>query len=257
MNLLFLIFYLLTPNTPIEAGKIKSTAEYYYFLDGETRKLSKTVYSSFNKKCFILEKEEKDPSGKLIRKEMYDYDVHDSLSEKRIFGPDGKIIYRSKIVYDPKGRQKECFNFINEDKLTSKTLTLYDPSRKVIRYDTYTSDGNLYNAHLFEYKEDFQKERITYPDGSIEWQAESFFDKNGNLIQKNEYPSCCLSIKYDFTYDLKGNILSQKSVKADGSKGITYSYSFQKEDCKKNWLAKFISEDGKPTTLIERKIEYY
>jgi hypothetical protein len=257
MNLLFFIFYFLTPTTPNEAGKIKSTMEHYFSLDGETIRLSKTVYSSFDKKCRIMEDEEKDPSGKLIRKEIYTYDAHDSLAEKRIIGPDGKIIYRSKFVYNPKENRKECCNFINEDKLTSKTITLYDSSGKVIRHDTYTSDGNLFNSHLFEYKENFQKEMITYPDGSIEWQADSFFGKNGNLIQKNEYPSCCLSINYNFTYDSKGHLLSQKSVKADGRNGIFYTYSYPEEDQQKNWLTKFISEDGKPTTLIKRKIEYY
>lgn len=239
-----------------EKRNIKSIAESYYSPD---KILKRTIAYTYEKSGNLLEEKESDAFGKIIRRTVYSYDSQDRLSEKSSYGSADKLLYRSTFTYDREGKKIECRNFVNNEKFVSKTISYLNDSGKVIRYDTYTDEGGVYNSHSFKYTNQNQvsEETIFYPDGMTEWRSESIYDTKGKLIEKNEFPTCCLSIKYQYLYNDTGNLLLEKSSKADGSSGIEYSYKYPEVDDSGNWLLKIISENEKLTTFIKREIAYF
>jgi len=98
---------------------------------------------------------------------------------------------------------------------------------------------------------------ISYPDGSVESKSTSKYDKNAILIEKNEIPSCCISVKYEYKYDEKRNLTEEISSKADGSKGTKYAYVYSNFDQEGNWNKKITFENDQPTLITYRELDYY
>ena len=48
--------------------------------------------------------------------------------------------------------------------------------------------------------------------------------------------------------------MSSKIFISDYESKVTYKYEFDKKD---NWIKKIIYEEGKPTFIVNREIEYY
>lgn len=107
----------------------------------------------------------------------------------------------------------------------------------MIEKSTYNADGTLYN-------------KFTY-----------MYDDKGNKIQSNKYSSdgslSLLFCKITYKYDENGNEIESNLYHSGDILDSKYTYKYDEFDKTGNWTTKISFKDGKPETIIERKIEYY
>lgn len=216
--------------------------------DGKYGYCSVTLY---NEKGNKIEESEYDTSGDFKLKRIFKYNKEDDRIEESLYNSDGNLV--------------------------SKTTNEYNDKRKIIETIIYKSDGSIESQSTCEYPNDSVMEVTHFRGGKgivkfddkgreIEEISPGFFggkstfkyDEKGNIIEENLMESSSgtkdgVNIKYK--YDEKGNKTKEFMT---GSDGITTTSSFiYKYDEKDNWVQEIYFNNNSPSTITERKIEYY
>lgn len=235
------------------------TQNTFEFLGNGKDSLTSKIISKYNKDGYISENLTYLPNGSLKLSYIYSYIQVGYISELNskpnyAFSPN-KWTYK----YDSNGNEIEMVAFNGDGSISYKSTSKYDNEGKMIERSWLSSDSN-------------SKQICTY-------------DKNGNLIEMNEYydgstlSSLTTTFKYDnrgnitdtkrfntidsfyeywtFEFDEKGNQISQTSYNLDGTIQSVFSFNYKDIDLKGNWLKKETIWDNRIVYLIERKIEYY
>lgn len=194
----------------------------------------------------------KDIESKIIKEfnkenEMVKYEIlHFNPSMKK---HNRKIIYETISNYNIPfesvlyGKKHENFNY--EGKLISIYKSYYN-NEKLIIYENYTSSEEISQRDIYEYNKqgDKIKHSITKPDvDSSDWSGlssissdkfkevsiytyEYKYDKNNNILQKEQYINNKFSRKSIFTYDDKKNQLSEKVFDSNDNIFLEHQYKY-------------------------------
>lgn len=230
-------------------------------LKGKVKLIKETPYKAVEK------------SGKIV-KEKIDHEL---------------TYFNTIITFNEKGNIIERRLWSIDGRIENKTIYKYDEKGKLLEYDKLKPNGDLYEKFTCELDEkgNLVKLDVSNADRSSERRIYTYkYDKKGNIIEEKNYDDGFYMIKTTYKYDKKGNKIEQNNFDSNGnfnskstykynekgnkiewnffdSQGYffrrqVYKYTYDKHD---NWTQKIEYEDEngvkKPTTIIERTIEYY
>ena len=163
----------------------------------------------------------------------YIYGIDGRLFEENLFSSNGELLGKYLYKYDDQGRQAKC--------------------------DIYNGDGTLGNTNTYEYKMD-RKEIIhnAYADGDNLWMKNvSKLDQDDNIAELVSYNGQDSVIgKSMYQYDKNGNQIERIMYDDGGELMSRLSFEYADFDTKGNWSTQIVFENGRPITVISRKIIY-
>lgn len=158
------------------------------------------------------------------------YNQRGQLLAVRAYDTADQTLWFTKYTYDKKDRPKVMKSFRGDSSFVGQTLYEYD------------GKGNLIEENVYEGEVVKNKIKYTYYNKNLRDKTVYYWDPNDKYYK--------IDNKYVYGYDKDGNIISLKTHKGDS---YTYKYEF---DSKGNWIRKTVSNQGQPTQVIVRKIEY-
>ena len=189
-------------------------------------------FFEYNDKSDIIVEDQFDVTNedvKLLTKKIFKYDDDGNLSEERVYDGNGEDLL-VKIEYN------------------------YDGNRNLTEIEYYYPPSGDFTSIKGKFDESGNLIESRYYDKDGELNGKYKYDKDGNLSEERNYDQDGeLSSKTKYKYDNKGN-MSSKIFISDYESKVTYKYEFDKND---NWIKKIIYEEGKPTFIVNREINYY
>jgi len=165
--------------------------------------------------------------------------------------PDHYIIKR---IYNDKNQQIEYTGFSKDSKFKGEfKYGINDQPVEINMYD----NGKFTSKDKFDYDENSLAKTV------------NSFDEHGRRISKLSYRRNSKGlIEQVIKYDSTGSIENQQFITYDdnnlpiktrlsGKYGFTHTYKYSRFDKNGNWLTMIQINDGKPSTITERKILYY
>tara|TARA_B100000809_G_C15023424_1_gene489280 strand:+ start:341 stop:1099 length:759 start_codon:yes stop_codon:yes gene_type:complete len=189
-----------------------------------------------------------------------------------------KHIYNKEVLFNLDGNKIEQNDYIPDGTLANRTVFLY---RKdvLVEYNNYDSQGMLFGTGKYELNEDGKVSRLNYKtsDGRYNWSESYLYDSNGNLTEVRRFKTeevidskevyvfddksnvktselhkeGKLISKNNYNYDEEGNF---NELKYSDTSVYTYKYNY---DEKGNWIKKIVFENGNPSGILTREIEYF
>lgn len=154
----------------------------------------------------------------------YSYDSRGRILQVKIVGPGNKLI--QNLEYNHSSKVTSVREYQANSRLKSLTVFTYGP-------------GNLL---LSEVSND--SVRIEY-----------LYNKAGRKIKRDEYKNDQLYYTVDYSYDNRGNILSETSQYIGGTTTVlNYYYQYDK---KGNWITMREQMNGTTYAISTREISYY
>lgn len=211
------------------------------------------------------------------RVEMIEYKSSDHNSS-------GKINTRESFIYNDEGNLKEKNWFGSDNKLGTKYVYIYDDEGCLTEEKTYRADGSFHSNVIYKNDSDcrtierlesrfdsrttykynssgFMIEEIHYDteDGSIESSNKYRLNDDGYIlewIKYDEYFDDEIK-KYVYERDRDNQLISREVYDQNELLIESYSFDYQEIDEYGNWTHKVEFESGRPTKIIERKIDYH
>ena len=228
-------------------GKVLSINERSYKAIKKSKKIKKGENNSeysfegekhtfFNSYGNIIKKEDFKANGQLQYRSTYEFNDKGNYIMRNFYAEefgDRKISFenRSVIISDDRGNEI-TFSFRPDGSISNRDSSIYDDNGNLIKKINYGPNVRLNRYYLYKYDNE---------GNQIE---ENYFDKEGILYNHSTYK-----------YDEKGNVIwGFYEISAKDSRIIIYKYEFDEKD---NWIKKEGFEDEIPTSILERKIEYY
>jgi hypothetical protein len=189
-----------------------------------------------------------------------------------------KHIYNKEVLFNLDGNKIEQNDYIPDGTLANRTVFLYRKDQ-LVEYNNYDSQGMLFGTGKYELNDDNKVSRLNYKttDGRYNWSEAYLYDKYGNLTEVRRFKTeevidtkevyvfdessnvktsefhkeGKLISKNDYNYDEEGNF---NELKYSDSSVYTYKYNY---DEKGNWIKKIVFENGSPSGILTREIEYF
>ena len=189
-----------------------------------------------------------------------------------------KHIYNKEVLFNLDGNKIEQNDYIPDGTLANRTVFLYR-KEVLVEYNNYDSQGMLFGTGKYELNEDEKVSRLNYKtsDGRYNWSESYLYDKHGNLTEVRRFKTeevidtkevyvfdeksnvktsefhkeGQLISKNDYNYDEEGNF---NELKYSDTSVYTYKYNY---DEKGNWIKKIVFENGNPSGILTREIEYF
>ena len=265
------------------SGKINTVAEYTYGASDSAGVVIKdglidTKIFKYDEKGKKSEEKGYSISNGFVNVK-YIYDNGIMIEQDRYCDTIGNLCYKNIFKYDNKGNKIEEFGYNNSrGNINEKYIYKYDEKGLMIEQEDYSpSDlshfsfktifkyddkGNRIEDDIYSEAKDMAGNRIkndTY--GIIVGKNIYKYDSKANKVEENGYDGnayiMVFAKKHAFRYDDKGNLTEDKLFENDSlSSTITTTFKFENIDTENNWLREIIFSNGKPTTIVERMIEY-
>jgi antitoxin component YwqK of YwqJK toxin-antitoxin module len=190
--------------------------------------------------------------GSLTVKEIANFNNNGNVTEQKTYNPDGRLSSKSTYKYDLKGNKTELFTYNSNGSLISKETFKYDTKGNKKEVYSFNSDGSLSSKGTYKYD---YKGRMIEMNGSSK---DSYkYDETGNMIEHKAYESNGnLLSKYIIKNDVKGRMIEQRNFNSITGKW-KFTYKYEGIDKQGNWTKQTVLNDGMPTDIFERVIEYY
>jgi len=186
------------------------------------------------------------------------FDAQGNLVKEIFFNERNAETLRYEYTYSKQKVKKYKLHLDPQREKVGITVFNCDGSGNVTKEETYDREGVLLYSAFFVYddagrqtesnflREDFSAKFISTYDhrGRLLEQEQNIVDKGENILNKAKY-------RYNSHGDCD-RILSLLNRNFAQKKSFEYKY-----DKKGNWIGRFEYQDGKPTTIIERQIEYF
>jgi len=181
--------------------------------------------------------------------------------------------YHEKYVFNKDGSIKDIENYGNDQKLDSKEVFEYE-SQKLVQITQYNATGSVGKTTLFDYNENgklISKKKFN-SQGKLQYETSYIYNKKDQLTtQQKLIPSINYSMKEDYKYDAKGNMIERIKKTRIGSPKEVFAYNQKNLPIKKseyNALGELFSiityqynEQGDKTSLKKEdntgKVTYY
>lgn len=168
----------------------------------------------------------------------------------------GKVLSYSQFGYSA----KERIGNIEKGKRYGLAISKkYDEKGNVIEGCMYHSDGSLKIKDIYKYDEKGNMiERYRYnSDGNLNHKSIYKYDEKGNEVEWCLYNSDgSLEVKYTHKYNEKGNKIEDCEYNSDSSLKVKYTYKYE-FDKQGNWIKKISFKNNIPSSIWERRYEYY
>jgi len=274
LNLLFINLFLLSCSSKEDSltkgnlkGEVKSVRESFYYNPterfGEVEKgpLSSVKIYNYEKNGNMKERIKYDKDGYMTSKIIYHYDSNGNMKEEISYNRDRSLRSKKVYKYNEKGEMIEEIHS-DEESVYVKFFLKYDDSGNLIELTAYSIDepfGDLPNIReMSKYDRDGNRiELKAYNREEVSFRNTYNYDYKGNMIEFTQYEDDgYVNVKKKYNYDHNGNMIEENSYVGDNlSHMIKYNYEYDKEG---NWTSKSKSvNEGAPSQLIEREIEYY
>ena len=131
----------------------------------------------------------------------------------------------AKYTYDNSGRTENCIKYTNSDNYTKETYA-YDVLDRITQKIVYKGLSTRLYTENYSYKVSSNQLKIvkttSAADNSAAPTETEYYDKYGRLIKK-EVSSGNVTMTNEYTYDCKGNLLTETDAKGNET---TYEYDF-------------------------------
>ena len=195
---------------------------------------------------------------KSVKHKLYEDDSYIETTEYNENGYRVKYTPKSDLItnkYDDKGNVTETTCYDSEGNMAWKYIYKYDKNDNELEWSSYESDGSLSSKIVREYDNRGNKieSRLYGPKNKEVSKSIYKYDEKNNMIECIR-DSRKRENKEIYEYDNNGNCIECiRYFYGNESKDI-YEYVFDKMD---NWISKTSYEDGSPTSIEEREIEYF
>jgi YD repeat-containing protein len=239
----------------------------------------------FNQIGNILERITYYSKDTIYYKSFYKYDKYDKLEISTSYHSNE---YKNKIrpyssIYMGKDNEDDYSH--SQD---NKTSYIYDRKKRLIRTESNnppgtnpsqkkykynkkneltsvtTYSGENYFNNRFEYKYNLNGNKNICYHYSLStdklWRKYTYvYDEFGNKIEQIDYDrNDSLDGNFKYYFDKNSNLIREKSFWDNGDEIIYSNINYEYElDENKNWIQMIKYEDGIPTMLTKREIEYY
>lgn len=199
----------------------------------------------------------------------YKYKYNDGVLNEKTEYKDGKLRFRYK--YDKNGKETEQSRYelsgTFAGEVNQKYTFEYDIDGNLTKESKYDKYGELIWWYKVKYGEDGKQINLKYnKDGKLILRYEYNFDVDSNLTKESKYDEYGeLNWWFEYNYDDYGNKNEQSDYNSKGELQSKYKYKYELYE-KNNWTIRteFTSynidkklTNEKPTTITERKIQYY
>lgn len=190
-------------------------------------------------------------SEKTIRK----YDKRDNLIEETFIEASGSIEMITKVFkrFDNKNKIIEYLTYSDDSSLFIRIEYKYDTVGNLLREEQFGPMGDSQIAFANQYNSQGQKtETIEYAEGKQIKLTRYDYDINGREVGSKEYNTDGVLV---FEVDIKGGD-KPETIGRDLNRNLQEKTTYDL-DSQKNWIRKTIINNGKPSYVIEREIDYY
>jgi hypothetical protein len=278
-------------------GKVKSYTEFSYkaverFSDIEKVNREREnsweydIQKKYDQKGNMIEKNELDSDGSLLKKEIFKYNDELKMIESNVFYSDGSLKEKIAYKYDEKSNKVQMSSYDSDGSLIMKHTYMYDKKGNMSEDNIYY-EGRLLRKHIYIYDEkgnmieendinSFKSEldptssKHTYKydnygniierrhynliDNRLLSNTVNRYDKNNKVIEFKYFISDGkLSTNITYKYDEKGNLTEEYNYWY-GSLDYKYIYLYDENG---NWIKRIKFKNEIPTYILEREYEYY
>jgi hypothetical protein len=169
----------------------------------------------------------------LFYREIYSYNKKGNKTEYNLsyVSNEGK---KKVYVYNGLDVEIEETMFAGTANTMEKRITKYriDEKENISEYNTYTSDGKLFDKTINQ------------------------FNNNGKLFESSSYDGYGkLWVKVSYSYNEQGNIVKKTDFYTNYQ--VITEYKYENFDSNGNWLKRIDFVNGKPTNVITRELTYF
>ncbi len=181
----------------------------------------------YNKKGYIIEKNDYNSDGLLNNKLKYEYDKNELLTSRKNYNSDGSL---NNIISYKYNDLKKMTEWDNGDNGTVCKL-IYNENGDIEK--NWYLDGNLYSKYVFKHDSNGNEvEILSYSlDNNIDNRWKSKYNEFGHIVEKQSYD--------------EDDILVRETK---------YKYNYDKNN---NWNKRIDLVDNFPIYILEREYEYY
>lgn len=232
------LFYARAEDTTLQNRTKLSTTILDYSPDGYLRKISSlnALDDTVSTQIIYYRKDakeeywiEKDSTGKIMNRCVYEYDMNGYLAGEKVYHLD-EMVYNISYKIDGVGNPIEMIMDYG-DYATLSTMQ-YDKNGLLVRVDEYQPDGKLFKYVTIEH------------------------DNYGDEVNRKAYKSANNMIEYTYTqYENDGRQL--KVIYEDRIRRYQEIYTYSDHDMFKNWTTDTRIKANKDTYIRNRVINYY
>ncbi|MFL9845110.1 RHS repeat domain-containing protein [Flavobacterium rhizosphaerae] len=176
------------------------------------------------------------------------------MTEKNTFNRQNNPTDKIKYTYDNQGNLVKEEQYLNSEYVQVKTVYKYDEANKKIVESQYSKDSLVYNMSYKYDGDNVIEKKATAPDGTIQYSQEFTYDNKGNVLTQTIYDSFDNSTLTDtYVYDDAGN-KAKWSVEKNGKKEADVFYEYDKE--KNMTSAKALNGEGASIENRKYTFEY-
>lgn len=191
--------------------------------------------------------------GKLNHKRIYKYDDNGNQTEVYEYNPDGTVSQKVVYEYDNNGNRIGRKNYTPDGKLWRRSVFKYNDRGQQVTCDKYSADSVLLEQLTYKYDE----------KGNMAAELLYVYRLNDTSDKRKIYdpsdPNKVVRLDYvkTFSYDDSGKKIGEVNNIYGTSFPFTTAFKYAQYDTAGNWGREEFIENGKPTNIIERVIEYY
>lgn len=238
------------------SGGIQNKMEYAYEYDTKNRIVAKYFYTE----SWRIDKDSSRSSFRLYEKDNYQYNENNNLCCETRFEPDGRIFNRTIYMYNKKGNLIKRILKDSTDKVMNLEKIAYNRWRNRVVTKEYYPD-NLYCKKTIErYFIDHKTTKVNNNKSNEKIKYVVQYDENGRGIKESLFTKKGKVDGYWLNqYNDNDELISQEYYNITADKllelEINRKYIF-KYDAYGNWITKLLYDQGKPSEITERQIEY-
>lgn len=192
--------------------------------------------------------------SELNHKRLYKYDDNGNQAEVDEYDPDGslnqKVIYR----YDQRGNRTERDNYLKNGRLWRRSIFSFDDHDLQTECAKYNADSQLVEHYSYSY--DTAGNRIM-EQHVIMRSRNAEADKRTGITLTPQNPERLTDYIKTFVYNDSGLLVGETDNLSNFPYPFSTSYMYGNFDANGNWLKQTIIQEGRPTSITERVIEYY
>ncbi|OJJ16256.1 hypothetical protein BKI52_33725 [marine bacterium AO1-C] len=245
-------------------GKVKSVTTTTYSVTqvkGEIRKKSQTgliAYEAFNSIGNIINERKTKPNGTIFQRQQYTYDQQDNNVEVRTIS-NGKVSKKTIYKYDRYSNKTAEYGYDKHNNLTHKILYSYSSQHKLKEMRVFKGNDNAWSyKHRFTFNSKNKligRHILDHSGRSQQWIHEyNEAEKSSKITILNQDQA--MVSKSSFRFDDRENEIERTELNGanEVKRIIQTKYKYDKQG---NWIKKTIFENQIPTSILERKIEYF
>jgi len=231
-------------------------------LNGPVRSVQiNAMETVFNSQGYISEVNRYNEEGKLLSKEIRNYQQSGALSEAAVYVVDGRLDYRTVYEYDERGLRTGIRSLDASDQLISREAFTYNREGRMQEALRYRSGDTLESRTVYAYAADgtLKGSELFRGDGRLGERMERKPTEDGGFREViRAYANGRVSMTRTRVFNQRGEQTEVLTVFSGRGRARTYRMLSEYEyDARGNWTRRTQIIGGKPQYSVVRTIVYF